>query len=163
MKTIETITAWDDANEALAQPASHHREVADHRRQRDEAMQTAKDLCVKGCQPLEETIEDLEAELKRYTLAHQDELEGRSRTLAHGRVGLFLVKRLAIGSRRVKGAIDWLVNARKLDYLHTKYALNKDALQKAPATVLRAIGARVAERDQFFYEVDNERYAVEED
>lgn len=160
MKTIEKISTWDEADLALSQLGALHRSVTARETERDAQIAAAKETCRKAVEPIGHQIEDLEVELNRFVLAHQDELDGRSRTLTHGRAGFLLVKSIHI--RNVKNAIAWLLEAKKLAFLHVKHELNKDALRSAPADVLRAIKGKVKERDQFWYEVDGARHAVED-
>jgi phage host-nuclease inhibitor protein Gam len=153
------INDWNDADQVLGVLASLRRDRTALAATRDEAIHKAKDQYVRAAQPLDERIESLEAELHRFTLAHQDELEGRSRKLEHGRLGFLLVHELRV--RSVKRAIAWLIEAKKMAYVRVKHELNREALYDAPNDVKQAIGARVKSFDEFWYEVDGERHAVE--
>jgi phage host-nuclease inhibitor protein Gam len=93
---------------------------------------------------------------------HAEELVGRSRKLTHGTVAYRWTELLSIAPRRVKGAIEWLLAAKKVKYLHVEHKLNKEALREAPADVLTAIGARVRREERFRYEVDGGSYLVED-
>ncbi len=160
---MATIRSWDDVNRTLGALAVLHRDLTTFGTERDEAIQRAKTAYVDKAKPVEALIGELEDALRRFVVGHQGELDGRSRKLEHGRVGLLLVTALKIGSRNVKGAVAWLVENGKRKFLHVKHELNREALREAPDDVLRAIKARVEDDDQFWYEVDGERHAVEAD
>lgn len=154
------IRDWNDADEVLGRLAQLHRDVAVAGTWRDQAIQKAKDEHAHRVKPLVEEIEQREAELHRFVLEHQEDLEGRSRKLERGRCGLLLVKALHV--RNIKRAVAWLLDAKKLQFLHVKHELHKEALRDAPADVLKACGVKVRDRDQFWYEVDGTRHAVED-
>jgi len=160
MKIIERIHSWEDADQALAELAAFRRNIAAYTAARDEDIQKAKSRYASLATPVYEHIERLEDELHRFLLSHQEDLDGRSRKLNHGRVGFLLVKHLTV--RNVKKAIDWLRETKKVQYLRVTYRLNKEALREAPDEVLRACGARVKPRDEAWYEVDGQRFAIKD-
>lgn len=156
MKGIEKVTSWEDADRALADLAAQHRDRAVLTAWRDEQIQKARAEYTRRAEPIEARIEALEDELHRFTLTHQDELDKRSRTLTHGRVGLRLVQDLVV--RNAKRAIDWLLEHKQALYVRVKYELNKELLQQeAEDTLLKACGIRRRSRDVWFYEVDGAR------
>lgn len=157
-----TIRSWDDVNRVLADLAGLHRDVKTFTVERDEAIDTAKQLYTRKVEPVEKQIGELEEALERFTATHQGELDGRSKELTHGRVGFLLVTALRIGSRNVKSAVAWLLSAKKTEYLHVEHKLNKEALRDASSAVLKAIKAKVSTDDRFWYEVDGERHSVED-
>ncbi len=154
----EKILDWNDADGVLAQLAALHRQCTVLEASRDEVIQQARDHYKASVTPIEDQIERLEAELHRFTLTHQEELDGRSKKLEHGRLGFRLVKKLIV--RKIETAVNWLLETKRMKYLRVDYELNKEALAEAPDDVLRACGARVKPRDQFFYEIDGEHHAV---
>lgn len=160
MKPIEKITTWEEADQALAHLALLHRELTTLAAWRDEAIQRAKSDYVKRAEPIQASLGTQETELHRFVLTHQEDLEGRSRKLEFGRVGLLLVHEVAV--RSVKKAIAWLVETRKPAYYRVKYELNKETLREASPEVLKACGAKVKSRDECWYEIDGQRIAVEE-
>lgn len=157
---MQKIADWNDADEVLGRLAQLHRDVAVLERWRDEASAKAKDEYATRAKPLGEEIEQLEGRLRHFVVEHQEDLEGRSKKLERGRCGLLLVKALHV--RNIKRAVAWLLDAKKLQFLHVKHELNKEALRDAPAEVLKACNAKVRDRDQFWYEVDAVRHAVED-
>lgn len=157
-----TIRSWDDVNRSLADLGGLHRDLKTFTVERDEAIERAKDTYSRKATPVESQIAAVEESLERFVTAHQADLDGRSKELHHGRVGLLLVADIfRIASKNVKSAIAWLLAAKKLDYLHVEHKLNKETLREAPDTVLRAIKAKVVSEDRCWYEVDGERHAVE--
>lgn len=156
MKSLEKVMSWDDADRVLAELAAQHRDLAVLTVWRDEQVQKARDEYARLEAPIKARIEALEDELHRWTLTHQDELDTRSRTLTHGRVGLRLVQDLVV--RNAKRAIDWLLEHKQAVYVRVKYELNKELLQQeAEDTLLKACGIRRRSRDVWFYEVDGAR------
>ena len=151
---------WQQADETLAELAQARRDLGVLAAWRDKAIQRARDEFVTRGTPLEERIERLERALQHFVLEHQEELDGRSRKLAHGRCGFLLVRALHV--RNVKRAVAWLLEAKKLAYLRVKHELNREALFDAPEEIKKAIGAKVRPSDEFWYEVDEQRYAVED-
>lgn len=157
---IEKITTWDDADAALAQLAGFRRDLTTLGGWKDEAIAKAKADYAKCAAPISAPLEALEAELKRFAVTHADELEGRSRACPNGRLGLLVIWDLRV--RSIKTAVAWLVETKKWAYLRVKHELNKEALWEAPPDVLKACGAKRRSRDEFWYEVDGQRVAVEE-
>jgi phage host-nuclease inhibitor protein Gam len=157
---IEKLHDWTEADQALGRLAELRRELTTCATWRGEAIAKAKAEYLKRAEPFETELDPLEAELKRFTLTHRDELEGRSRALTHGRLGFLLVWDLRV--RSLKKAVAWLVEAKKWAYLRVKHELNKEALWEAPDDVLKACGMKKRSRDEFWYEVDGQRVAVEE-
>ncbi len=156
-----TIRSWEDVNRVLADLGGLHRDLKTFTVERDEAIERAKDAYSRKASPVEEQIGALEEALERFVTSHQADLDGRSKELHHGRVGLLLVSNIfRIASKHVKGAVAWLLAAKKLDYLHVEHKLNKETLSEAPDIVLRAIKAKVVSEDRCWYEVDGERHAV---
>jgi phage host-nuclease inhibitor protein Gam len=158
--TDKKIGDWHDAEQALARLGQLHRDVKALEVARDEAIQQAKHAFNLKAAPLDGEIERLAAALQGFALEHQDELEGRSRKLDHGRLGFLLVREVVI--RSLKKAIAWLLEARKVQYLRVKHELNKETLREAAPEILKACGARIRTRDEFWYEVDGERHAVKD-
>jgi phage host-nuclease inhibitor protein Gam len=154
------ISDWTDANEQLAHLGQIRRQIAALALTRDDILQEAKQQYVRQTAPLFEQLERAEEALQRFVLTNQVDLEGRSRKLAHGRLGFLSASKLKV--RNVKKAIAWLLEAGKLPYLRVEHELNKEALAEAPDEVLRACGAKVKARDLFWYEVDGERYTVKD-
>lgn len=157
---MHKIGDWNDADQVLGRLAQLHRDVTVLGTWRDEAVAKAKGEHADRVKPLDAEIEQLERKLRGFVVEHQVDLEGRSKKLERGRCGLLLVKALTV--RNIKRAVDWLLEGRKKEYLHVKHELNKETLRDAPADVLKACGAKVRERDQFWYEVDGTRHAVED-
>jgi phage host-nuclease inhibitor protein Gam len=159
MKTLEKITTWEEADQVLANLALGRRQLETLAIARDDQVQRAKADCDRQGAPILDRIAALEAELHRFALTHQEDLAGRSKQLTFGRVGFLLVHE--VGIRSVKKAIAWLVESKRWAYLRVKHELNKETLRDAPPEVLKACGARVRSRDQFWYEIDDQRVAVE--
>jgi phage host-nuclease inhibitor protein Gam len=154
------ISDWSDADVALAHLAERRRILAKFATERDEAISKARDVYLKRVRPWEDEIEALESELHRFALDAQGDLDGRSKTLTHGRLGFHLARELAV--RSVKKAIDWLVESKKWAYLRVRHELNKEALRDADPDILKACGAKLKPHDQFWYEIDDARHVVED-
>lgn len=160
MDPLTKISDWADADAALGALGALRRELGQLAAARDQAIQQAKEAFVRQASPVSDRLDRLEQALQHFVLEHQEDLDGRSKKLERGRCGFLLVHALQV--RSVKRAIAWLLEAKKLAYLRVKHELNREALFDAPAEVKKAIGVRVRPRDEFWYEVDGERFAVED-
>jgi phage host-nuclease inhibitor protein Gam len=158
--TTMTIADWAQADAALAELAGLHRELLTLSTTRDKQIEHEREVFKASAMPLAEEAAAIEAALREFAAAHQGEMPGRSIGLVHGRVGFLRVSRLAI--RNMKRAIDWLLANNHPEYLAVRHDVNKEALALAEPPILKACGAAVKSRDQFWYEADGVRHAVED-
>jgi phage host-nuclease inhibitor protein Gam len=160
---LPKITDWNDVNQALARLAELHRDFAALETRRDQLIDEAKAEFLRDGGKLLPEITELGERVKGFVDAHPQDLDGRSKKLEHGIVAYRWASKLSIASRRVKSAVEWLLENKKAKYLHVEHKLNKEALREAPADVLKAIGARVTRNESFRYEITEGSFVVEDE
>ncbi|MBE3574562.1 MAG: host-nuclease inhibitor Gam family protein [Firmicutes bacterium] len=105
--------------------------------------------------PLLERKEKLGLEIKDFVERHLDELNGRSRVLNFGTVGLRRTTSILL--RNVKAVLEALKARGMKDCIITKESVSKDALKEYPDEVLASIGVRRKTEDVIWYETDRAR------
>lgn len=146
------IKDWEQADGVLAELSALDRGIDAHETQAANRMARAKIDMVASCEPLLQRREKLEEALERFVRDREDEMDGRSRQLNHGRVWLRKVS--AVTARSWKRVLDWLIANRKHDYVRTKYEVNKETLRDAPPELVKACGAKIKDEDHFGYDLN---------
>ena len=125
---------WGQANRALGLLAGIERRIARHKA---------------DAERLEARRAKWAERLEAFVRAHVDEMEGRSRALPHGEVGLHKGWKLLVARGLMKRLLDRGLEA----YINRpKPKVNKAALKVAPEDVLRDLGCRLEDEDVFRYE-----------
>jgi phage host-nuclease inhibitor protein Gam len=141
------IASWDDVDKALLEMGSLDRQVAAEKAKCDAEVEQRKAASALIVKPLASKRGELEGMVEQFVRAHEAEMQGRSRTLFHGRV--YLRKVTSVTARSWKRVLDWLLENKKMDYVRVSHEVNKEALRDAPEKLLKACGARLKPEDAF--------------
>jgi len=93
------------------------------------------------------------AALEAFTRAHQGDLDGRSKKLTHGRVGLRQVTKIAL-LHKAEFVIQRLRAKDMIDCIRRTEAVKKEALAAYDDAALAAVGAKRKTADVFFADTD---------
>jgi phage host-nuclease inhibitor protein Gam len=103
-----------------------------------------------------------ETDIAAYTVAHQDQLTGRSKQLTHGVVRLRAVTELKPLTKWTWAKVlDRLKELKRMDLIRIKEEVNKEAIidAKMDPTKMETIGVRHVTSDSFSYELTEARTA----
>lgn len=103
-----------------------------------------------------ETAEDLEEQVKLFTNAHKSDFtDKKTKEFTYGKVGFR--KSTEIITRNVKAIIEACKQHKMTDCIKVSEKLDKEAMDKYTDEALVAVGARRADKDNYFMEIAEER------
>jgi phage host-nuclease inhibitor protein Gam len=160
--TIRPIGDLVQANAALAEIASIKRDLSAIEAEMNAAIDRIKAEADAGAAPLQERIKSIEGGLQAYAAFHKKVLfaDRRSKELDHGTIGFRKSNQI-----KTKTKVTWqmvLARLKELKFnsaIRTKEDVNKEELQGWPDERLELVGARRVNKDQFWYEVNEEKIA----
>ncbi|MGD0263560.1 MAG: host-nuclease inhibitor Gam family protein [Candidatus Methylomirabilota bacterium] len=129
------IKSWEEADEALLQIALTARGLA---------------IAKATVEEREGEIERTEKALEEFVREHAQDLKEKSRNLSHGRVWLRWATKLY--TRSWKRVLEVLLDRKRLDLMHIKPKVNKEALEKCEDEFLEELGVGRKSGDVFGYE-----------
>jgi phage host-nuclease inhibitor protein Gam len=129
------IRTWDDVDEALAAIAAHQVDIAHYKGTIDH---------------LRAAVGELEPRIEAFVREHEDDLQERSKALAHGRVWLRQATRLA--AKSWAKVLDKILAGTDHQYIRTKYEPDKERLGELDDAALKAFGVTRKTEDVFGYE-----------
>jgi len=129
------IRSWDDADQALKEIAASKEAIAIAKARVDEQR---------------EEIGALEERLEVFVRDHEEDLQEKSKSLAHGRVWLRWSTKLT--ARSWAKVLENLLGQKDLRFVRVEYDVNKDALKDSGDAFLLQIGVRRKSGDAFGYE-----------
>lgn len=166
------ITAWPQADSALAELRTLAAQSAELEARKDRALAAVKAHWDPKITPLLTQAAALEKALQEFALTHQADLDARSRKLSNGTVGFRL------GNPALATLPKWtwakvltvVFPAAALDrltrfaarvtpwgrFVRVEISLDKPALLKEPPAALKTIGCRIAQEERFYYELHSE-------
>jgi phage host-nuclease inhibitor protein Gam len=154
------ITSWEDVNEALLEKGETMVLLGAIENALQIETNTLRQTAEVKSQPLGERLQALEEAIEQFVTEHIDELDpgARSRKLTFGVVG-WEKSKPALKIRNVEKAMVKLLEVKKWAELYTRSnpEPNREALKTAPPEVLKAIGAKVKQDDNFFARPDTEQ------
>lgn len=156
----EPLLSWNDVSASLAKIGALDRGLASAEIAMQQKIDAAKADTAKACEPLQKEKAQLEASIAAYADAHRDELgTKKSKTLYFGTVGYRKSSKIILprGAAKIAEIVIRLRARKMLDCIVTKpETVNKDALKKYPADDIQSVGARLDNKDAFWYELDQE-------
>jgi phage host-nuclease inhibitor protein Gam len=154
------ITSWDDVEQALRTKGETMGLLGEIENDLQVRTNALRAKAVEASDPLGKRLADLDEAIEQYCTEHIDELDpgARSRKLTCGVVG-WEKSKPALKIRNLKKAMEKLLEVKKWAELYTRSnpEPNREALKMAPAEILKAIGARIEQDDNFFARPDTEQ------
>jgi len=129
------IKSWDDVDGALAEIARRQAIIAAAKGQIDEQRKA---------------IAEIEPRMEAFVVEHEDELQERSKALAHGRV--WLRRATSLTARSWAKVLEKLEAFGLTDCIRLKPEPNKEALGMLPDDRLKELGVKRTTEDVFGYE-----------
>lgn len=129
------IKTWDDVDLALSKISDQQALIAAHKGEIDQARAA---------------IAELEPRIEAFVREHEDELQERSRALAHGRV--WLRSATSLVARSWAKALDKIIDWGRDDLIRTKLEPDKTAIALLGDDELKIIGVKRETQDVFGYE-----------
>jgi phage host-nuclease inhibitor protein Gam len=148
------ILSWDEANGALAELACARQEIARIQTNAQREIDAMVYASTVAADPYVSAEAEILAGLEAFTRSHETELEGRSKRLPLGVVGLRKASYLKV-VRTVKYVLD-AIKARGAALAHCirlKEELDKEAIAKLDADTLKSIGCKAAAEDNFYVDL----------
>ena len=157
----EPLTSWNDVSSSLAKIGELDRKLSSVENAMQQKIDAAKADAAKAAEPLQKQKAQLEASIAAYADAHRDELGDRkSKTLYFGTVGYRKSRRIILprGAAKIAEIVIRCRSRKMTDCIVTKpETIDKEALKKYAPSDIEAVGARLNQKDAFWYEVDQER------
>ena len=161
---FQQLDSWGAVSSALAQIGQLDRQVKSAGIAMQEKIDAAKAETEKACAPLLQTKKQLEASIAAYVNAHREDLGTRkSKALHFGMVGFRKSSKIVlpraplklaniVTKLRARGMTDCIVTPAE--------SVDKDMLKKYGRADIEAVGARLDQKDSFWYEVDEEKLPI---
>lgn len=153
------ITTLEQADQALADIAAARRELARLELAFKEETAALKQQLAEDAEPHRQRIAALEQALLIFADSGRDKIFGKRKSIAlnFGSIGY----RAATAVQTLKKSITWarvlqLIKERAVDAVRIKEEVDKDKLRALPADELAAVGCKLVQTDDFFYEVNDE-------
>jgi phage host-nuclease inhibitor protein Gam len=154
------ITSWDQANQALRELGEARIAIGTIEDELCLRTNVLRDQAESDSEPLARRVAELEAALEAFASEHTDELDpgARSRKLTFGVLGWERGKPY-LKIRSLKTCLEKLLESKKWKelYVREKPEVNREALKAAPPEVLKAVGAKIDQDDNFFARPDTEQ------
>jgi phage host-nuclease inhibitor protein Gam len=147
------ISSWQEADAALASLAGARQAQARIAAEAERQIAEVTTCATAAAAGHAENEKAILAGLEAFTKAHETELEGRSKRLPHGVVGLRKATKIAL-FRTVKFVLDALKAEGLTNCIRTKEEIDKEALDKFSEADLKTFGCRRNETDNFYVELD---------
>lgn len=159
---IYPVHSLADANQALAEIGELKRRITIIETEMNAAIDQAKAEADSKAGQLQAKIAEIEAGLAAYAEFNKRVLfkERRSQELDHGTIGFRKSSQIKPKAKFTWAMVLGLLKDMKFPAaIRTKEDVNKEELQSWPAERLELVGARRVDKDQFWYEVNQEKIA----
>ena len=146
---MEKITDRDQADQALRRLGEIERDLAQRKNAAEESIKKVRDRAKLREEPLKAEKKGLTARLEAWAKTDRKTWGGKSIKTKHGVLGFRNSSKLKL----VKKAEVVLENlrARKLtNCIRTKDAVNKDLVKQLDPEVIKAVGCKLAPKDEFY-------------
>lgn len=107
-------------------------------------------------QPYRDAIKRLELQVKEFVVLHKDDLNGKSREMAFGRVGFRLSTKLML-PKEIGTVLKQLRKLGMGDCINIKESVNKDILKTYDEKTIITVGGTLKKEDAFWYETNREQ------
>ena len=156
---IPCIMTLAEADSTLGRIAALKRNLKLIEASANDELDTIKLKAEQKAEPMRQQLADLETALVRYAEAHKDELftdKQRSRALSFGTIGYRFSSFIdTIGKTSWKEVLAKLEEKCLDKFIRSVPEVDKEALRKADADVLKSVRCTMREKDEFYYEIEN--------
>ncbi len=151
-----TLQNWDQVNERLAESGLIDLELQEIEAVMNLAISSAKETASLNSKDLKSRQQVIAMEVKEYVDYNRDDIKGKEKLLAHGKVGYRLSTKISVPIRKVAEILKNLKLKNMLDCIRVKEDVDKEALRKYTAEEIAEIGCMKKVEDVFFMEPDYE-------
>lgn len=109
-----------------------------------------------SAQPYRDAIKRCELQIKEYVTLHKDDLNGKSREMAFGKVGFRLSTKLML-PKEIGSVLKQLRKLGMGDCINIKESVNKDILKTYDEKTIITVGGTLKKEDAFWYETNREQ------
>lgn len=159
---IPAISTLEDADAILAEIAASRRAIDLAELSFKESVADLKARCAQECEPHRQRITEREQILVQFAQTRREELFRTRKSLAldFGTIGF----RSSTSVKPLNRKYTWeriltLIQDRGLDAVRIKQEVDKDKLRALPADMLAEVGCKLAQSDDFFYELNEAELA----
>ncbi|MGE9985685.1 host-nuclease inhibitor Gam family protein [Desulfovibrio sp. SGI.169] len=159
---IPAISTLEDADAVLAEIAASRRAIDLAELSLKEGVAELKARCAQECEPHRQRIAEREQILVQFAQNRREELfkTRKSLVLDFGTIGF----RSSTSVKPLNRKFTWeriltLIQDRGLDAVRIKQEVDKDKLRALPADMLAEVGCKLAQSDDFFYELNEAELA----
>lgn len=149
-----TLRGWDDVDSALRQYGELSMQIEALEAEYTRRINQLREELQAKTAPLVQTREQLAKEMEQFVRDHWDELNGRSRVLTYGEVGLRRATSIVI--RKVAETLAALKERGLHHCIIVKETPNKDVMAQLTDEELKAVGARRKVEDVFWFDWNRE-------
>lgn len=148
------LQSWEDVDQALRQYGELTLEIEALEAEYTRRINQLREELEAKAGPLVQTRNQLAKEMEQFVRHRWDELDGRSRQLTHGEVGLRRATSIVI--RKVADTLAALKERGLHHCINVKETPNKDVMAQLTDEELKAVGARRKIEDVFWFDWNRE-------
>jgi len=150
-----TVNSVEDADAVLAEIAARKRQISLHELGLKEDVDRLKAECAAKCDPLKQEIASREQALIQFGISQRDALfkSRKSLDLNFGTIGFRASSTLRTVKKFTWERVLGLIKERGLPCVRTKEEVDKEALRGLDADSLAAVGWKLVQEDNFYYEL----------
>lgn len=149
------LQSWDDVDGAIREYGELTLQIEELEAEYTRRINQLKEELDSRAAPLVQHRERLAKDVEQFVRHHWDELDGRSRTLTFGEVGLRRATSIVI--RKVADTLALLKERGLKHCINVKESPNRDVMAQLTDDELKAVGARRKVEDVFWFEWSREK------
>lgn len=153
-----SLKSWDEVDSTLKEIREAELEMSRITADMEKCILDAKQKAEEQASPYRDQIKKMELQLKEFVTLNKDELKGKSREMAFGRVGFRMSTRLML-PKAVDKVVKQLRKPGMGDCIDVKESVNKDILKTYDEKTILMVGASLKKTDAFYYETKQEELA----
>lgn len=155
-KGLLVFRSWDEVNQALKELGDIDRNVTRIEADMNRKINEIKADAERDAATHLDRKAKLEKNIQEFTESYSEEFKtSKSKKFLYGTVGFRKSSKITL--KNVKAIIEALKQNRMSDCIITTEKINKDELAKYEDAALEKVGAKRKAKDDFFYEISNER------
>lgn len=151
------LKSWDEVDDTMKQLLEAQSCIDQIEINMNREIAEAKEKAAKLAEPAQSRIKKLEVYIKDFVTDHRSELNGKSRKLNFGSTGFHLTKHLIVPKGTENAVLAKLHQLGLLDCIRGKETVNKEVLKQKAPEIISETGAYVNTKDDFWYELDQDK------
>lgn len=150
------LMGWDAVDQALHRLATLERREVKAKGAAETRIGRIKARLGGILKPLRSEFKRLKAQIERWTFGHTDELQERTRRMAHGAVRLYKTPDAIVSDLTDDEVVERLEKRGLVDCVRQKKEPNRQAMKDLTDEQLKSVGCRRESHDEFQWQLDGE-------